>query len=182
MTGIHGEDTSSSVSHFPYATGEGSEAKQHVALSMYIDSTTFKLTNGGRLRVWSAKTAVLSVELSLQLSKCEFSSGYTNCRGRCTLITCRFCNVTCRHRGKMGKIASVLLHSSSVIPEQLLNSALITVNKTADSDDRHTPPVFQLTKLDRHLHLVTDIAPLFTFINTKTWIDLHQPKSEASYN
>jgi len=42
----------------------------------------------------------------------------------------------------MGNIAGVLIHSSSVIPEQSLNSALIAVNKTTDSDDRHIPPVF----------------------------------------
>ena len=58
-----------------------------------------------------------------------------------------------------------------VIPEQPLDSAVITINKTADSDDRHIPPVFQtvyLPELDKRLRLVIDTASPLIFINTKT--------------
>ena len=70
-----------------------------------------------------------------------------------------------------------------VIPEQSLDSAVITVNKTADSDNKHIPPVFQtvyLPELDKRLGLVIDTASPLTFINTKTWADLQQPKPEAT--
>ena len=37
-----------------------------------------------------------------------------------------------------------------------------------------------LPALDKRLCLVTDTASPLTFINTKTWADLHQPKLEAT--
>ena len=70
-----------------------------------------------------------------------------------------------------------------VIPEQPLDSAVITIGKTADSDDRHIPPIFQtvyLPELDKRLRLVIDTASPLTFINTKIWTDLHQSKLEAT--
>ena len=107
-----------------------------------------------------------------------------SCGGAHLRSTCRFRNVTCRHCGKIGHIAKVCRSTAAVQgPEQPLDSAVITINKTADSDDRHIPPVFQtiyLPELDKRLRLVIDTASPLTFINTKTWADLHQPKLEAT--
>ena len=109
-----------------------------------------------------------------------------SCGGAHLRSTCCFRNVTCRHCGKIGHIAKVCRSTAAVqeiIPEQSLDSTVITINKTADSDDKHIPPVFQtvyLPELDKCLRLVIDTASPLTFINTKTWADLHQPKPEAT--
>ena len=85
-----------------------------------------------------------------------------------------------RYVGHIAKMCHSTAAIQEIIPEQPLDSAVIAVNKTADSDDRHIPPVFQtvyLPELDKHLRLVIDTASPLTFINIKT---LHQPKLEVT--
>jgi len=70
------------------------------------------------------------------------------------------CNVTCRHCGKIGHIAKVCRSTvavQEVRPEQPLDSAVITINKTADSDDRHIPPVFQTVYLPESCKVVLEV-------------------------
>ena len=60
------------------------------------------------------------------------------------------------NNNNIAKVCRSTAAVQEVIPEQSLDS---TINKTADSDDKHIPPVFQtvyLPELDKCLRLVID--------------------------